>query len=85
MVFGGKFESEVPVRKEELLNDVQILDLRTLVWRKVETRGTPPEPRFGHCAALVEDRLYICGGTYSRECMLRWLCVVYVHSVGPTL
>ncbi|XP_047342337.1 acyl-CoA-binding domain-containing protein 4-like [Impatiens glandulifera] len=57
IMFGGEG------KKQQLLNDVHVLDLETLTWEVLETVQAPPTPRFDHAAAVHSDRyLLIFGG-----------------------
>eukprot|EP00940_MAST-03C_sp_MAST-3C-sp2_P002569 g2569.t1 len=62
-VFGG-FGGGGFGRRE--LNDLHVLDLHdldSLEWKRVVTKGVPPEPRSGHAACAVRERdMIICGG-----------------------
>lgn len=57
IMFGGED------KHRRLLNDVNVLDLETMIWNVVETTKTPPAPRFDHTAAVHVDRYFqIFGG-----------------------
>ncbi|XP_071732945.1 acyl-CoA-binding domain-containing protein 6-like [Rutidosis leptorrhynchoides] len=57
IMFGGEDKNR------RLLNDVNVLDLETMIWNVAETKQTPPAPRFDHTAAVHVDRyLQIFGG-----------------------
>ncbi|XP_024392053.1 uncharacterized protein [Physcomitrium patens] len=57
IMFGG----ETP--KGQKLNDLHILDLKSLMWLPLHTSGSGPSPRTKHCAAMYDDRyLLIFGG-----------------------
>ncbi|CEP00414.1 Kelch motif [Plasmodiophora brassicae] len=46
-----------------LFNDIHILEVETMGWSKPKVRGTPPTPRAGHAAALVDGHLlFVFGG-----------------------
>lgn len=63
IMFGGE-----DVRRQ-LLNDLYVLDLETMMWAEVETVQTPPAPRFDHIAAVHADRyLLIFGGCSHSAC-----------------
>lgn len=53
------------------LNDTHILDIDENTWSQPRCRGTAPEPRYGHSAALVGSRVVYFGGkgkgTYFRD------------------
>uniref|UniRef100_A0A1D1YMC3 RING finger protein B n=1 Tax=Anthurium amnicola TaxID=1678845 RepID=A0A1D1YMC3_9ARAE len=44
------------------LSDVYILDTISLEWTELPISGSPPPPRCGHTATMVEKRLLIFGG-----------------------
>ena len=56
-VFGGEPE---PRTADD--NDTYCLDVEEGKWTRVEVTGPKPSPRFGHCAAFVDDKLYVFGG-----------------------
>ncbi|KAL5709750.1 hypothetical protein ACHQM5_020402 [Ranunculus cassubicifolius] len=63
IMFGGEYAGR------QLLNDIHILDLETMVWDVIETTHTPPMPRFDHTAAVHADRyLLIFGGCSHSTC-----------------
>ena len=58
----------------EYLNDLHALDVETYSWRKVRTRGTPPQRRANHSSALLDDgvaggrsELFVFGGWNGSE------------------
>ncbi|XP_052185475.1 acyl-CoA-binding domain-containing protein 4 [Diospyros lotus] len=61
IMFGGED------RQRRLLNDIHVLDLETMVWDVLETKQTPPAPRFDHTAAVHSERylLIFCGCSHS--------------------
>ncbi|XP_071439603.1 kelch domain-containing protein 3 isoform X1 [Hetaerina americana] len=56
-IFGG-FEEEI----DRFSQDVHALDLETMEWRYVVTKGTPPSYRDFHSASAVGTKMYIFGG-----------------------
>ena len=46
----------------KFINDINVLDLKTLAWCKITLTGKYFAPRCSHTAAMVETRLYIFGG-----------------------
>lgn len=68
-IFGGQFDEGKGGFK--YLNDTHILDIDDNTWSQPRCRGTAPEPRYGHSAALVGNRVVIFGGkgkeTYFRD------------------
>ncbi|KAK1320010.1 Acyl-CoA-binding domain-containing protein 4 [Acorus calamus] len=57
VIFGGSGEGE-----GNYLNDVHVLDLKTMTWSSPEVNGVLPAPRDSHTAVAVENRLIIYGG-----------------------
>ncbi|GFT43602.1 kelch domain-containing protein 3 [Trichonephila clavipes] len=66
------------------------------VWTEMKVQGKPPFPRRRHCSVVVEDILYLFGGSspkndndlgtfYSEECYLREHSDLYVLDFFPTL
>ncbi len=50
--------------KELVFNDVWVLDLAKLQWKKVEAKGIKIEPRFSHCGVYdpTKHRMIVFGG-----------------------
>ena len=47
----------------EYFNDVYKLSMTTMRWKKVRVQGEiAPEPRYGHTATLIDNRMFIFGG-----------------------
>lgn len=44
------------------LNDVYVLKLSTLKWKRKNCKGTPPLGRYGHTALIHEGKMLIFGG-----------------------
>ncbi|KAG7021039.1 Rab9 effector protein with kelch motifs, partial [Cucurbita argyrosperma subsp. argyrosperma] len=57
VIFGGSGEGE-----SNYLNDLHILDLKTMVWMITEVRGDVPVPRDSHSATAVGQKLFVYGG-----------------------
>ncbi|CAN4108917.1 unnamed protein product [Withania somnifera] len=57
VIFGGSGEGEA-----NYLNDLHVLDLKTMMWSSPEVRGEMPVPRDSHSAVAIGNRLYIYGG-----------------------
>lgn len=57
VVFGGSGEGGA-----NYLNDVHVLDLKTMEWSSPDVRGTAPAPRDSHSAVAVGNRLFVFGG-----------------------
>ncbi|KAG0494103.1 hypothetical protein HPP92_005097 [Vanilla planifolia] len=57
VVFGGSGEGEA-----NYLNDVHVLDLKTMTWSSPELKGDPPAPRDSHTAVAIGSKLLIYGG-----------------------
>jgi len=60
-LFGGHYDSGEG-RGFAYLNDSHVLDIDENVWTQPRCRGTAPEPRYGHSAALVGTRIVYFGG-----------------------
>ena len=43
-------------------NDLHTLDLRTLLWKRVQTEGAPPAPRVGHSSTQLGSEMWVFGG-----------------------
>lgn len=57
VIFGGSGEGEA-----NYLNDLHVLDLKTMRWSSPEVKGEMPAPRDSHSAVAIGNRLYIYGG-----------------------
>ncbi|KAJ8619402.1 hypothetical protein MRB53_027931 [Persea americana] len=57
VVFGGSGEGE-----GNYLNDVHVLDLKTMKWISPEVKGDLPAPRDSHTAVAIENKLIVYGG-----------------------
>lgn len=57
VVFGGSGEGEA-----NYLNDLHILDLKTMRWSSPEVKGDVPVPRDSHSAVAIGNKLFIYGG-----------------------
>ena len=55
----------------EYWNDLHALNVDTLTWRQVETRGEMPQPRANHSSAMLEEtgELFVFGGWNGYERM----------------
>ena len=73
-VFGGKQRGNVAGGDPSPLNDVRWLDLRTRprLWRVGNVTGTIPSRRWGHCACIVENKMYVVGGIAGGTPFTRW-------------
>jgi len=60
-LFGGHYDSGEG-DGFSYLNDTHILDIDENTWAQPRCRGTAPEPRYGHSAALVGTRIVYFGG-----------------------
>ncbi|PKA59430.1 Acyl-CoA-binding domain-containing protein 4 [Apostasia shenzhenica] len=55
--------------RRKLLNDLHVLDLSTMSWDVVETKKTPPSPRFDHSATVHAGQyFFIFGGSSPSSC-----------------
>ncbi|KAG9144860.1 hypothetical protein Leryth_018988 [Lithospermum erythrorhizon] len=57
VIFGGSGEGE-----RNYLNDVHVLDLKSMSWISTEVRGDKPVPRDSHSAVAVGNKLFVYGG-----------------------
>lgn len=57
VVFGGSGQGEA-----NYLNDLHILDLKTMRWTSPEVRGNMPAPRDSHSAVALDNKLFVYGG-----------------------
>ncbi|CAK7340531.1 unnamed protein product [Dovyalis caffra] len=57
MVFGGSGEGEA-----NYLNDLHVLDLRSMRWTSPEVKGDIPAPRDSHSAVAIGSKLFVYGG-----------------------
>jgi hypothetical protein len=44
-------------------NSLEVFDAAQYKWQKIETRGNPPSPRQGHSAIIVDNNMFVFGGT----------------------
>lgn len=61
-IFGGYEELT-----ERFSNDINVLDLKTFVWKYVSVRGTPPSWRDFHSAVAFDNKMYVFGGRSDRS------------------
>ncbi|KAL2490161.1 Uncharacterized protein Adt_25789 [Abeliophyllum distichum] len=57
VIFGGSGEGE-----SNYLNDLHVLDLKTMGWTSLEVQVNIPAPRDSHSAVAVGNRLFVYGG-----------------------
>ncbi|KAA8536732.1 hypothetical protein F0562_029210 [Nyssa sinensis] len=57
VIFGGSGEGEA-----NYLNDLHVLDLKTMRWTSPEVKGNIPVPRDSHTAVVVGNKLFVYGG-----------------------
>ena len=67
VAFGGRgprYDAATHAMHGTYLNDVHVLDLGAMAWRRVRMQGAAPVPRAGHAAAVLVDglRVAIFGG-----------------------
>ena len=60
-IFGGC------AHKRPLLNDLYILDLKTMMFERVETGSHLPSARTWHAAVVVRNQMYVFGGVDGDE------------------
>ncbi|XP_076952284.1 acyl-CoA-binding domain-containing protein 5-like [Bidens hawaiensis] len=75
IMFGGED------RHRQLLNDVNILDLETMIWNVVETTKTPPAPRCDHTAVVHVDRYFLIFGGCSQSTFFNDLHVLDLETL----
>ncbi|KAH9575737.1 hypothetical protein CY35_01G126600 [Sphagnum magellanicum] len=61
IMFGGEDS------KGHKMNDLHILDLKSLMWLPLHTTGTGPSPRSKHVAAMYDDRFLLIFGGVSKS------------------
>ncbi|KAG0605425.1 hypothetical protein M758_9G057900 [Ceratodon purpureus] len=61
IMFGGE------TLKGQKLNDLHILDLKSLMWLPLHTLGSGPSPRTRHCATMYDDRYLLVFGGASKS------------------
>ena len=52
---------------EHLYNDTWSFDISTRKWTELHCTGSIPSPRAGHAAVLVDDAMYIFGGSTGKN------------------
>ncbi|GJZ49806.1 Rab9 effector protein with kelch motifs-like protein [Tanacetum coccineum] len=57
VIFGGSGEGDA-----NYLNDLHILDLKTMRWSSPEPQGDIPVPRDSHSAVTVDNKIFVYGG-----------------------
>ncbi|XP_058189980.1 uncharacterized protein LOC131307481 isoform X2 [Rhododendron vialii] len=57
VIFGGSGEGDT-----NYLNDLHVLDLKTMRWSSPEIKGNSPVPRDSHSAVAVGTRVFVYGG-----------------------
>ncbi|KAF9681497.1 hypothetical protein SADUNF_Sadunf05G0007500 [Salix dunnii] len=57
MVFGGSGEGEA-----NYLNDLHVLDFKSMRWTSPEVKGNIPAPRDSHSAVEIGNKLFVYGG-----------------------
>eukprot|EP00435_Cladocopium_sp_Y103_P022514 s1138_g5.t1 len=67
VIFGGHYDGGSGAGFV-YLNDTHILDIDENNWTVPRCRGTAPEPRYGHAAALVGGRVVYFGGRGKTSC-----------------
>ncbi|XP_024379765.1 uncharacterized protein [Physcomitrium patens] len=75
IMFGG----ETP--KGQKLNDLHILDLKSLMWLPLNTVSTGPSPRSKHCATMYDDRFLLIFGGSSKSKYLDDVCALDFETV----
>ncbi|XP_015767517.1 PREDICTED: acyl-CoA-binding domain-containing protein 4-like [Acropora digitifera] len=67
LVFGGVYPNPDP-QPDSCSNELFIFNADAKNWYKPLTTGTPPCPKSGHSASLIEDRLVLFGGWDFPQC-----------------
>eukprot|EP00434_Breviolum_minutum_P011145 symbB.v1.2.009833.t1/scaffold635.1/size178188/4 len=67
VIFGGHYDGGSGAGFV-YLNDTHVLDIDENNWTVPRCRGTAPEPRYGHAAALVGGRVVYFGGRGRTSC-----------------
>ncbi|KAI9475739.1 MAG: hypothetical protein EXX96DRAFT_574453 [Benjaminiella poitrasii] len=64
IVFGGMGYSRVSTDGLCVLDDISILDIETMCWRKPSIQPSlySPQPRYAHLSTISEDKLLVIGG-----------------------
>lgn len=62
IIFGG-----IKVDTMEPLNILDSFDITTYKWETIKTKGKSPDPRHSHNSFIINDILYILGGTNSPD------------------
>ncbi|KAF5746701.1 Galactose oxidase/kelch repeat superfamily protein putative isoform 2 [Tripterygium wilfordii] len=57
VIFGGSGEGEA-----NYLNDLHVLDFKTMAWTSPEMKGDIPVPRDSHSAVAIGNKLFVYGG-----------------------
>lgn len=60
IVFGGK--TGTPGQSGNVLNDLHVLDLETLIWAEIVVVGQIPEARCAHAMGTLQDKIVLFGG-----------------------
>ncbi|RCH78917.1 hypothetical protein CU097_000619, partial [Rhizopus azygosporus] len=64
IVFGGMGYSRLSTGELCVMDDVAVLDIATMCWKKMRIQPSlySPQSRYAHLSTVVEDRLIILGG-----------------------
>ncbi|KAG1057239.1 hypothetical protein G6F43_000901 [Rhizopus delemar] len=64
IIFGGMGYCQFSPGDLSVMDDVALLDVHTLCWKKVTIQPSlySPQPRYAHLSTVIEDRLIILGG-----------------------
>ncbi|GIY19854.1 kelch domain-containing protein 3 [Caerostris darwini] len=87
-IFGG-----YDGKQEKHMNDVHKYNPVTSVWTELKFLGTPPSPRRRHCSIIVDDLLYLFGGSSPTYIIdggvesnsLKEHCDLYILEFSPSL
>jgi hypothetical protein len=73
LTFGG--QSFVSRGKYNYFNDLHSLNLKSMEWSKVETKGETPKPTSQHASIIYEKYLFIIGGTDGSKLLNDFHCL----------
>lgn len=65
----------------KLLNDIHILDLESMTWKKVEATQNPPCPRYDHTTAVHGERYLLVFGGCSHSTCFNDICVLDLETM----
>jgi len=95
VVFGGRGLDRV-FGQDVFFNDLQVMDVPSMMWLEKSTEGPKPVPRSGHTATFMwhNETIYVIGGTSGSKCDLacrvaaqatKTMLVLMFLGDGPTI